>query len=434
VFSNIDEAKRFACDLCFGIRKMGCRKPLNLFQDMVARACGFRDFSQMTGIVTEFTSPSRDVFIPQIRAELASLDSSLDVDAIVKALTPADPVRIVLHKDGSAFASEKKLTAFLASGQPALVEFRLGNHAILVKFYPFRDHLPMFITERIGPEDQEFPKITHPTYRRIHKQTPASWFTFSLRKYCWKLGFDPDAGRPRYADDDLADQLIRAAHYALWRSDVAQRHVWCFELLIAGLDALATDQSRLKSHTVRDARKFSRWLFQDAPRPRWWHDDSPREALLEELKKHGLLDACKAAADLLLSLDDTAPLVIDGFVAPFHFLPSEYGIGCQPSLYGLPGTPEWLARNGDLEGVALLPDFDPDDLVTLAAYRELKRIGIVRFLNREEAQAYLDGEGREWIDQWPVVRVPEGLTVPVRRAWPSRRARTWFRHLWGRAE
>lgn len=436
MFTHVDSAKKFAKRLQRLLKESGCEVALTTSQKITARSWQYKDWFHLQNAINHTPNlPDREVIAQLLQQELDTLKAPLNAREILDHLVPDELDVMILHEDGAAFVDFLEAKDLLASGQPALAEFRSGEAHVILKLVRYRTHTPTFLTACLGQTTREDEnRINHPLFRKSRNRRAESWFTPDFREYCQKLGFNPDAGRPHYPDNNLADRLIRAAQYALWPSGMALKHIYCFELLIAGLDVLAVDQVRLKADTARNARKFSRWLFQDAPQPRWWHDDSPRDALLEELQAHDLLDACKVAADILLALDDTAPLIVDGFVAPFHLLPSEYGIGCQPSLYGLPGTPEWLSQYSFLQGVALLPDFDPDDLVTLAAYRELKGIGMVRFLNREEAQAYLDGEGRKWINHWPVARVPEGLSAPERRSQPIRRVRTWLHHLWGRAE
>jgi len=426
MFSNSDEAKQFACDLRFYARDHQYDLPLNVFQGMTAKSCGLSDFDEMVHVGT-FDAVPKETFLRRLQAQLEEHQLDLAAAEIVEDLAAASPDEMILHPDGSAFAGIEKLQSLINSGQPAIAQFRRGENSILVKVVPLNRHLPIFVSERLGPNG--LVKFNHPLYRQTLNRGPESPFTGSYRKLNKKLGFNPDARRPQYRDDRLADRLICAAQTTLSPADISRRHYWCFDLLIMALDIIS-DGIEIKEHKLRAARQTARFLFHGGE-PGHWGNIPTVEELLNTLVEYSLLDAYREAAELVLNFDPaSAAMSEDCFQAPIHLLPSRYGIGYQPSLYGWPGTDEWIARYGDLAGVAFVPEIDPDNLAVAAAISTFKRLGKIRFLDREEAQAYLDGEGRQWIDYWPVVRIPSGLSAPPRRE-PLTTGKRFLRWLLG---
>lgn|GEM_PF-7103791 len=411
MFTNLDSAKKFARRLRSQLQDSGCDTPLSVCQEITARICQYKDWHHLMRAISHHPNhPERQIVVALFAIELAALGATLDATAILDHLAPANVDQVILHPNGDAFldlaGQHHMLDSLLRSGQPGLAEFRRGSLRRIVKMVPFMRHLPMFVSVRLAQDDVDG-DIDHPLYRQTTNRLAESWFSPAYRALCGKLGFDPDWERPKYRDDRLADLLICAAQHAVWPVQIARTHVWVQEMLIVALDAIRVGEKRTDSHKVREARRYGRYLFHDGPQPNRWREEPPAEELREQLKECQLLDAIRMAADLVLGLDTSFPLA-DGFCT-FDFLPSEHGTGCQPSLYGWAGDTSWTESYGDLAGIAIRPEIDPDDLIRQAAQIHLEKQG-VRFLNPEEAQAYLDGDGAYWANRYGYGQVPDGFS------------------------
>lgn len=433
MFPNINSAKKFARRLRALLAESGCTVPLMQCQEITAQICQYKDWHHLMRAISHHPNhPERALVQARLEIELAALGAALDAGSLLDHLAPQTDDQMVLHPDGGAFsglaAEHRMLDSLLRSGQPALAEFRRGNLRRIVKMVPFMRHLPVFVSVRLTSEDAPVDgEISQPLYRLTTNRPPESWFSPAYRTLCAKLNFNPDFGRPKYRDKQLADFLIRAAQHAVWPAQINRSHSWALEMLIVALDVISSGGPRAESHKVREGRRYGRYLFHNGSQPNRWRDELPAGELCEQLRQHQLLDAIRTAAGLLLELDVGYPLA-DGFCT-FHFLPSEHGTGCQPSLYGWAGDPSWIENYGDLAGVALRPTFDPDDLVRNAAQAQLERQGVL-FLNPDDAQAYLDEEGSYWANRFGYGQVPDGLSLreePLAISWLRRFSRRIFK-------
>lgn len=419
MFSSIDSAKKFAKRLCRALQEAGIETKLSTCHRITAVICQYKDWHHLhTALPHHPHHPNRAIVVERLQKEFVDLGTSLDAETLLNHLVPELPYDLIQHANGTAllerYGQDAHVASLLSDGQPGVIEIRHGNIGVIVKRLTFRSHLPVFVTSRLGDTSgSDRDRINHPVFRQVLNRPPESWFGESYRQLCRTLGFDPDWKRPAYRDDHLADTLIRAAQLIRWPSGLIGRQPSTFEMLLTALDVISTDGRRPAAEKVRYGRRYARYVFHDGPRPQGYGPEPEPGLIVEELTAHQLTEAVGIAVDILLSLDSTTPLDTNSsFCAPFHFLPGEYGVGCQPSLYGWPGEPIWTERYGHLRGVALRPDLDIDDLVALAAMQKLEEQG-VRFFSRAEAQAYLDDEGARWAHRHGYGRVPEGLVLPT---------------------
>lgn len=423
MFSVIDSAKEFARALQLYLRSEGAEAKLSACQELTARICQYKNWHHLHKAIGHHPNlPNRSTVAMLLSHELRSIGLPRDGGTVLDELVPASRWELILHPNGAAFERylhNHRIASLLQEKRPELVEFRCDGQSIIVKLVPWREHLPFWISARLNPsEDNLFERVDHPLFKLTKGDGDISWFHPTFRRLCKRFGIDPDKGRPVYRDDQLADRLIRAAHRMMWPSQVAQHHPALLELLITALDTLSTDRRPIAGK-VQYGRRLARHLFNEASQPGTLSDQPPAETILSDIAAHGLVEPVKEASAVLLSLDHSTPLR-DAYCAAFHFLPSEFGSGYQPSLYGWPGDPEWAEQYGDLQGVALRPALDADQLVELANMRALENQGVI-FLAPDEAQAYLDSEGSDWAHRFGHGRVPHDLALqPRQRSWVER--------------
>lgn len=279
--------------------------------------------------------------------------------------------------------NEAMVASFLASGTPEMVTFTDGVSTVAVKLLTF-GLCPVLVSMCVaGPEPDmdEFQK-KFKLLHRARRLTGYGWDTPAFLVLCEELGLDSSKAKPQFDPQfsALACDLVEWLNKKMLDGSVHINNVAIFTLVTDIASALQVNVSstvQLSYLPDRIGENMEGLIAQNVPR-------------VKELRS-----ACERV--IRANPHRSEPMVY----TYIEFLPSSYGPGYKASLYGWVGEHDedgWQTQYSDLHGIALLPSADQlkKRVWVRTCVQKLKRQGVV-FLDRQQSENYLQGEGRYWL-------------------------------------